>query len=561
MAGVTDDLRFLASVGEALTDSLDLSTRLDVFVNAVVPRLADWATVNLLGDDGSVETRAIAHRDPAQRATAERLRGPFYANPNAAQGTPSALRSRRPALLTGVDETFLRRHIRPEMFADVLALGADSAFIVPLIAHGRVYGTLSAMRTAHERPFREDDLHLIEELARRAAAAIANAKLFERSATIAEAFQEASLPQRLPRVAGAAFSAYYAPGRAEAMVGGDWYDAFTLDDGRVAVSIGDVAGSGLEAAVIMAAMRQILRGVAHVYADPATMIDAADRTLKAEHPGRIVTAFAAVFDPIGQTLSYANAGHPRPLVRTADGMIRELPSDGLPLGLRDRSDADTRVLALDRDALFIFSTDGLTESTHDPVEGERRLRTALDDPAILARDDTAAAIYDALLADGTNDDVVVLTMRVDPEAGHVQRWAFDTADAPRAHATREAFLAALAAGGTTAPTAFTAELIFSELLGNVVRYAPGAVEVALEQDTGYAPVLHFFDRGPGFDVMPRLPTDRMSERGRGLFLVWSLAEDFSVGKRPGGGSHARAVLPARAGDATAHAALTPPLSP
>jgi len=61
--------------------------------------------------------------------------------------------------------------------------------------------------------------------------------------------------------------------------------------------------------------------------------------------------------------------------------------------------------------------------------------------------------------------------------------------------------------------------------------------------------------------MPRLPTDRMSERGRGLFLVWSLAEDFSVGKRPGGGSHARAVLPARAGDATAHAALTPPLSP
>ena len=76
----------------------------------------------------------------------------------------------------------------------------------------------------------------------------------------------------------------YESGKSEAQVGGDWYDAVRLADGRVLVSIGDVAGSGLQAAVIMAAMREVIRGVAQVYADPATMIDAADRTLKSEHP-------------------------------------------------------------------------------------------------------------------------------------------------------------------------------------------------------------------------------------------------------------------------------------
>jgi serine phosphatase RsbU (regulator of sigma subunit) len=410
MAGVTDDLRFLASVGEALTDSLDLSTRLDVFVNAVVPRLADWATVNLLGDDGSVETRAIAHRDPAQRATAERLRGPFYANPNAAQGTPSALRSRRPALLTGVDETFLRRHIRPEMFADVLALGADSAFIVPLIAHGRVYGTLSAMRTAHERPFREDDLHLIEELARRAAAAIANAKLFERSATIAEAFQEASLPQRLPRVAGAAFSAYYAPGRAEAMVGGDWYDAFTLDDGRVAVSIGDVAGSGLQAAVLMGSVRQLIRGAAQLQTDPASILDATDRALRGEYPEAIVTAVVGIVDTAGRGIDYASAGHPPPLLRGPDGAVVELDAFGLPLGLRVPGHSHGAAIGYQPGSLLVLYTDGLIESTRDILEGESRLRAELAQRRIGEASNAARALHDAVLAGGASDDVAILTV-------------------------------------------------------------------------------------------------------------------------------------------------------
>ena len=136
------------------------------------------------------------------------------------------------------------------------------------------------------------------------------------------------------------------PGRSEAQVGGDWYDALRLADGRVLITIGDVAGSGLQAAVIMAGMREVIRGVAQVYADPATMIDAADRTLKSEHPDSMVTAFVGVFDPVAHTLQFCSAGHPPPLVRAPDGTINDLPSHGLPLGLRARDDCDTRTITI-----------------------------------------------------------------------------------------------------------------------------------------------------------------------------------------------------------------------
>ena len=109
---------------------------------------------------------------------------------------------------------------------------------------------------------------MLEELGRRAGLALHKARLFERERRAAESFQEASLPAKLPQPPGLILDAFYAPGRAEAQVGGDWYDALRLVDGRVVFSIGDVAGSGLEAAVTMGNMRQIIRGIAQVHAIP-----------------------------------------------------------------------------------------------------------------------------------------------------------------------------------------------------------------------------------------------------------------------------------------------------
>jgi serine phosphatase RsbU (regulator of sigma subunit)/anti-sigma regulatory factor (Ser/Thr protein kinase) len=372
---------------------------------------------------------------------------------------------------------------------------------------------------------------------------------YERAHHVASTLQRALLPQELPDVPGIAFDGVYVPGRTEAQVGGDWYDALRLGDGRVLITIGDVAGSGLQAAVIMAAMRQVIRGVAQVYADPATMVDAADRTLKAEHPDRFVTAFVGVFDPVARTLSYCSAGHPAPLVRHADGSITDLPSEGLPLGLRTRDGTDARTIDIPDGATLLFYTDGLIESTQDVIEGERRLRAALAEPEITTRPDLAQAIHDDVLREGAHDDVAILAMRLDPAVTVApdsrRHWSFNTGDLTTAQRTRALFASVLADAGMLDDDVFSAELIFGELLSNAVRYAPGAVDVVLDWSGASTAIVHFLDRGPGFVVIPRLPTDLLSERGRGLFLVWSLSDDFNVTKRIDGGSHVRVVLTPR----------------
>lgn len=377
---------------------------------------------------------------------------------------------------------------------------------------------------------------------------------YERAHHVASTLQRALLPQGLPEIPGIEFDGVYEPGKSDAQVGGDWYDAVRLADGRVLISIGDVAGSGLQAAVIMAAMRQVIRGVAQVYADPATMIDAADRTLKAEHPDSLVTAFVAVFDPVARSLAYLSAGHPPPLLRRADGTVVELPSQGLPLGARLRDDVDARTTEIPEGATVVFYTDGLTESTRDVVAGEARLRQALTDPTVAAQRNLAKALYDDVLRDGASDDVAILAMRVDASrAGassevvgqHFRRWVFETGDPATAQRSRAVFATVLSTGGMFEDDVFTSELIFGELLSNAVRYAPGPVEVVLDWSGTSTAILHFLDRGPGFTLMPRLPSDLLSERGRGLFLVWSLSEDFNVTKRADGGAHARVVLSPR----------------
>lgn len=377
---------------------------------------------------------------------------------------------------------------------------------------------------------------------------------YERAHHVATTLQRALLPQELPQVAGIVFDAVYEPAKSEAQVGGDWYDALRLADGRVLISIGDVAGSGLQAAVIMAAMREVIRGVAQVYADPATIIDAADRTLKTEHLDSVVTAFVGVFDPVARTLAYVSAGHPPPLVRAPDGTVTDLRSRGLPLGIRLRNDADACTAAIPAGATVVFYTDGLIESTKDVIAGERTLRAALADPSAVARPQVAQTLYDRVLHDGTHDDVAILAMRVDAGSAGASseavgqehhRWTFDTGDHATAQRSRLLFASILADGGMCEEDVFTAELIFGELLSNAVRYAPGPVEVVLDRSGDSIAVLHFLDLGPGFTVIPRLPSDLLSERGRGLFLVWSLAEELNVTKRIDGGSHARVVLTAR----------------
>ena len=237
-------------------------------------------------------------------------------------------------------------------------------------------------------------------------------RLYEHERRVATRLQAASLPRELPACDALQFDAVYVPGSREAEIGGDWYDAFALPDGRIALSVGDVMGSGLDAAVTMGKVRQAMRAAALLDADPLTMLRVADATFRMDDAGGLATALAAVIDPVAMTMRYACAGHYPPLVRGVAGAVRELPVDpGLPLGLRAAAGSRIDTLDLIDGEVIVIYTDGLIESTRDAHDGERRLHEALR--AAHAGDPRPAqSIYDAVLVDGSRDDVAILTIRV-----------------------------------------------------------------------------------------------------------------------------------------------------
>jgi serine phosphatase RsbU (regulator of sigma subunit)/anti-sigma regulatory factor (Ser/Thr protein kinase) len=409
-----------------------------------------------------------------------------------------------------------------------------------------------AARTIERDDVARDDARV--ELARTNTAEGDLKRELEREHRASAAFQEAALPSRLPSIPGIRFQAIYQAAKAEALVGGDWYDAFRLDDGRIVLSIGDVMGSGLSAAVTMGAVRQAMRGAAQILAEPIEILDAADRALRSEQPDGIVTAFVAVLDPITLIMTYASAGHPPPLLRRASGEIMELDGSGLPLGLRAIQTHPAQVahtVCLDTSSLVILYTDGLIEATRDIAEGERRVREALSSDDVWNAGNPAAEISRRVLEEVV-DDVAILSIRIESAtvsvtrpaglAGRDARWSFAVSDQNAATAARHEIVALLRdRGATDADTGLT-ELVFSELLGNVVRHCNDQVEFAVDL-SGDAPILHALDRGPGFTYNARLPMDIMSDSGRGLFIVHSLTSDLTITRRAEGGSHARAVLP------------------
>jgi PAS domain S-box-containing protein len=371
-------------------------------------------------------------------------------------------------------------------------------------------------------------------------------RLYEHERRWSRTFQRAVLPASLPHIRGCTFDAVYEPGLRDAQVGGDWYDAIRLPDGRILVSIGDVSGSGLQAAVVVGVARQIIRGISQLHADPMLILDAADRALCLEYPGVYVSAWVGLIDLLTKTITYASAGHPPPLLVAKDGTVRELTDPTTMLiGLRQgrRGQANTVTIAHD-DAIVLY-TDGITEAARDVIAGTTLLTEAAAKLATVKTDHPAAFIKRQVIPDGSSDDVALLVVRIDYQEAeqHVSRWQFDVADGRAASVVRGEFVASLRRLGFAAEARANAELVFGELIGNVVRHARHTTEVDVAiSHGGPRTVLHVLDGGGGFNHISRLPRDPYAENGRGLFLIAALTEEFTVSERPDGGSHARAVL-------------------
>ena len=528
-------LEVFSRLGQALSASLEVQATLDAVMHVVVPEFADWAIINLADENGDLRVAAIYHRDEDKRAALATQLGKIYAPARLPIGGPAAVRSGDAILYEDATREDAAKIVSPEVLDVFWEVGFSSVLVAPLLAGTGARGTLNVAMYDSRRRFGAEDVDFFQDLARRIAPAIANAELFERERLVARSFQDAALPATLADVPACSFSAIYEAGRAEALIGGDWYDAFALADGRIVLSIGDVAGSGLQAAVTMANMRQAIRGVAYVHPDPVLMLEAADLALRSESPDRFVTAFVAVIDPVEDMISFTTAGHPSPLVRTRAGEIYPLEAVGMPLGLREHTGVASTWQAIEPGSVLVLYTDGLIESTHDIDEGYRRLEGALRDPAIVAAPDIAARIRDAVLIEGSRDDVAILCARYAGIA--LERHRVDVRNAEESRRFAARLVAELERCGYAGDAVVGAEIVLAELVGNLVRHAPGPATFVIDAQRGHV-VLHALDEGPGYRFLSRLPTDTFSERGRGLFLIAALADSFHVTPRAYGGSHA-----------------------
>jgi serine phosphatase RsbU (regulator of sigma subunit) len=252
---------------------------------------------------------------------------------------------------------------------------AGVVLVVPMISAGSPVGMLALGARKSERDYSTDDRHLLAALARYAAPAIRVGQLVrERQAqalrreridqqlNVARLVQQQFLPRSLPDLPGWQVAAFYRPAL---RVGGDFYDFIPLPDGRVMVVIGDVTDKGVPAALVMASTHSLLRAAAPGLISPGAVLAAVNELLRQDTPAQMfVTCLALVLDGATGQVTFANAGHDVPYVRTADG-VAELRAKGMPLGLMPGSTYEEQTFAFRRGDRALLHSDGLSEA-HGP---------------------------------------------------------------------------------------------------------------------------------------------------------------------------------------------------
>jgi serine phosphatase RsbU (regulator of sigma subunit) len=212
------------------------------------------------------------------------------------------------------------------------------------------------------------------------------------------------------------FDAFYEPSTEEMLVGGDWYDAFELRDGRTAITAGDVVGHGLGAAVMMSRLRQSLRAALFTDADLTRALVVTDELMRLEASDEFATAVVALVDRTQQTLSCAKAGHPGPLIWQPDGAVSDPFDDrDAPLGLRvsNIERAAARTVTFSPQNFAAFFTDGLIEWNRDMAAGMEALCNAIRRADVRDAASPAKAIRDAVIGENEHrDDVAILTVRI-----------------------------------------------------------------------------------------------------------------------------------------------------
>ncbi len=246
-----------------------------------------------------------------------------------------------------------------------------SMMAVPLQTGDRVIGLLYADKGAVIRPFSSEDLDLLTMMANIAAIRIEHArlatveqseKLMESELEQASEIQQSLLPLEPPKLEGYDLGGYNLPCRT---VGGDYYDFLAYKDGRLGLIVGDVAGKGLPAALLMSSLQARVQMLVETAPDPASAITILNRNLAERAvPGKFVTFFYGVLDPATGTLQYSNAGHNPPLLLRANGQMEELTESGMVMGVLASNKYEIGETKLNPGDMVALFSDGVTEASN-----------------------------------------------------------------------------------------------------------------------------------------------------------------------------------------------------
>jgi PAS domain S-box-containing protein len=412
--------RFLADAATVLASSLDYETTLQQVADLAIPTFADACVVDLADREGQLSPVAIAHRNPDKAALMRELRDEYPADQRSGRGVGHVFRAGASELYPELEPEVLQTEARDERERELVAgIGLRSLMIVPMSTGGRRLGTIVFALSESSRRYEHADLSVAEELGRRAAVAIDNARLYRERSYIARTLQQSLLPPELPDVPGAEIAARFRAAGEATEVGGDFYDMFDTTHGW-GIVMGDVCGKGADAAAVTALARYTLRTLGIQESSPAEVLRGLnDALLRQRTDRRFCTVAYASLNVNGSgtaSVKLATGGHPLPYVLRADGTVEAVGEPGTLLGvLRDvrLSDSDVK---LERGDLMLLYTDGVTEARgSEGMFGSDELAAVLGECAGLDAASVASRIESAALEiqeGNPRDDIAILAVRI-----------------------------------------------------------------------------------------------------------------------------------------------------
>jgi PAS domain S-box-containing protein len=417
-------LDLLERASSQIGTTLDIHRTAGELAGLAVPELADRIAIDLCDQvlqgenpfrdprtgSGVLRLRRVVVRDAATTAkvvfeVGDLITAPLTGSPAVAVWRGKPILARNPA------EVARQATYTPSHAEALLSRGVHTLMVVPLIARGITLGIATFSRAEHPEPYDEADVRLVSDLVSRAAMHIDNARLYTREHTTAVTLQRSLLPRHIPQVVGLQIAYRYQPANRAAEVGGDWFDVIPLEDGRVALVVGDVTGHGIHAAAIMGQLRTTTATLARLGHPPEEIMGQLSR-VAAGHGEEIgATCLYALYDPASRRCRFSSAGHLPPALCHPGGTVEfiDMPG-GVMLGVcQDRYPAlETE---LPPGSVLALYTDGLIEQPGQDIgTGMFRLARTLTASPARSLEDLCDSVLTGL-GDHARDDIALLLAR------------------------------------------------------------------------------------------------------------------------------------------------------